>query len=858
MSKKNDHYGPLSLSRFVSTASQRRRALIFCLLITGIALAVLPAARHQGIEVQAFMPVFISAVLFLDVITAYMLFNQFRVARTPGLAILAGTYLFSGLITIPHIMSFPGVFSEHGLMNATPQTSIWLWVFWHGGYPLGLLMYLGAEHYLGHWKLARKHVVATIAALCLFVPAVVLLLTRVALQADELLPTIIRQGDYTLLMTTGVGVVLFALNLVTCFMLFYYHRGHNRLQLWLCMATLAALLDVMLTLYGGSRYSIGWYYARINTLFTASTLLGSLIYELNHLYYTLSESEQRYKSLFKHNADAVWSLDMQGNFVSANPVFEKMIGYTVQELNNGSVWLTGETEREMVRYHFAKAVAGEAQNYEVPLHHRNGDRVYLNITNVPIIVDDEVVGVYGLGKDITEKKQSEETIYHLAYHDALTGLPNRRLFKEKLNHALAHVDCCQQLNADHAACEQHDHLAVMFLDLDRFKIINDTLGHDVGDLLLQAVTERLLECADEQALVARMGGDEFTLLLPNVCRADETSDMARGILKAMQAPFSVSGHELHITTSIGVALYPNDGTDVETLMKHADTAMYRAKEQGKNNYCFYSQINNVNSVHRLLLEADLRKALERSELVVYYQPQLDMSTGQVIGMEALVRWVHPERGLVSPGQFIPLAEETGLIVPMGEQVLRMACQQNKAWQDAGFPPLRVAVNLSTQQFQQQNLVALVREVLAETDLAPQWLELEITESIAMHNLDYVVATLKELIDLGIEISMDDFGTGYSSLSYLKTLPIHRIKIDQSFVRDISVDKDDAAIVTAIIAMARSLKLDVIAEGVETEQQSAFLREHGCTEMQGYLFAPPLPAEKFEAFIRDQLKQQMQA
>ncbi len=427
------------------------------------------------------------------------------------------------------------------------------------------------------------------------------------------------------------------------------------------------------------------------------------------------------------------------------------------------------------------------------------------------------------------RRQSESLINHMAYHDALTNLPNRILLQDRLEVAIMQA-------------KRNEHMvAVMLLDLDRFKTINDTLGHHMGDLLLKAVAERLTRCMRESNTIVRMGGDEFIVVVPDLAHAKNAAIVAQKILDVLYQPFQIEGYEIHTTTSIGVSIYPVDADDVSMLIKKADTAMYHAKEQGRNTFEFYMESMNSNNFERMMLENSLRKALERGELSIYYQPQVDMDTEQIIGVEALVRWKHPDLGMIYPSKFIPIAEETGFIIPIGEWVLTTACTQAKAWHNAGFPTLRVSVNLSARQIKQQNLVGMVAGVLKETGLDPKYLELEITESIVMHNIESSLKVLCELKELGIRLSIDDFGMGYSSLSYLRRFSIDTIKIDQSFVRDITTNQDDAAIVTAIIAIAESLKLKVIAEGVENKEQLAFLHQICCNEIQGYIYSHPLSA-----------------
>lgn len=436
-----------------------------------------------------------------------------------------------------------------------------------------------------------------------------------------------------------------------------------------------------------------------------------------------------------------------------------------------------------------------------------------------------------------ERKRIEEEINHMAFHDHLTGLPNRRLFFERVNQELA--------NKKH----NQYRMAVLFLDLDRLKLINDTLGHIVGDRLLREVGERLEKCVSAGKTVARLGGDEFAVLLPGIKDVAEVIRVTNLIIETIKKPWFMNGHDLYITTSIGISFYPDDGESAEILLKHADTAMYRAKKLGRNNYQLYTQAMAAKNLEQLVLENSLSRAVERRELLVYYQPKVNIDTEQITGMEALVRWQHPEQGLVSPDRFIPLAEETGLIVSVGEWVLRTACKQNKAWQEAGLPPMRVAVNISARQIQHRDLVEMVAGILQETGLEPHWLELEITESAIMEDIDSIIKVLDALQVMGITITIDDFGTGYSSLSYLKRFPINALKIDKSFVDGLPVTQNDAAIASAIIAMAQNLGLEVIAEGVETEEQLYFLKQRQCKHLQGYLFGKPMPAELFEVLLK---------
>ncbi|WP_407308291.1 putative bifunctional diguanylate cyclase/phosphodiesterase [Desulfosporosinus sp. SB140] len=429
-----------------------------------------------------------------------------------------------------------------------------------------------------------------------------------------------------------------------------------------------------------------------------------------------------------------------------------------------------------------------------------------------------------------------QELTHETHHDSLTGLPNRLLFNELLKQALAQ------------ARRKRGQLAVLFLDLDRFKLINDTMGHNLGDLLLKAVAERIRETLREGDTIARQGGDEFLVLLSEISHDQEALRVSERILGAFTQPFVLEDNEVYMSTSIGIGLYPSGGSDIESLVKQADTAMYYAKELGRNNCQLFTNGLNIKANERLSTENSLRKALARKEFVLHYQPQVDFNKGCIVGLEALVRWNSKEHGLVSPLSFIPIAEETGLIVPIGEWVLETACRQNMAWRAQGYPLMRMAVNISARQFREPNFIKRVAEILEETGMEPQWLELEITESIAMENGETSLEMLRRFKELGVRISIDDFGTGFSSLNYLRRMPIDTLKIDQSFVRDISTGDNGKEIVTAIIQLAKNLRLKVVAEGVETNSQWSFLKDKRCDEMQGFLFSKAITPQEMELLL----------
>jgi predicted signal transduction protein with EAL and GGDEF domain len=508
-------------------------------------------------------------------------------------------------------------------------------------------------------------------------------------------------------------------------------------------------------------------------------------------------------------------------------------------------------DREVLRVALVEAAKNErsfALDYRLSLQ-SGGERVIHQRGEVFIDQSSNQKMLHGFVQDVTELRKAEEQIRYLAFYDALTGLANRDLFKDRLQKALA------------AGVRQNRTMALLLLDLDRFKRINDTLGHEIGDQLLKTIGDRINQCVrgtDSVArfggdvpatFVSRLGGDEFTVLITDLVNPHDSVIVAKRIIDAIAKPINIQGQELYVTTSVGISVFPSDGQDVETLVKNADTALYEAKGKGRNNFQFYKKALNEVTSERFELESDLRKALEQDEFLLHYQPQLDFQTGRIIGAEALVRWENPVRGMVSPGDFIPLAEDLGLIIPLTEWVIQTACQQNKAWQEAGLPPIRVAVNLSGQQFSQQRVADAAQRALQGSGLDPKYLEVELTESTMMENKEVVREILEELKALGLTIAIDDFGTGYSSLAYLKTFPIDTLKIDRTFVRDISTDPNDAAITRAIVAMAHSLELEVIAEGVETGEQLDFLQELGCNEYQGFYFSRPLPAPEFAELLK---------
>jgi len=555
----------------------------------------------------------------------------------------------------------------------------------------------------------------------------------------------------------------------------------------------------------------------------------------------LVQSEQRFRQLVSMSSDWYWEQDRDFRFTLITGGFTEKSGVAVDGLIGRTRWeyVPGLLDSESGREHLAKMQAHEAfTNLEYQVVDDRGDTRWFCVNGQPIFDDDGVLqGYRGTGSDITERKLTEQRVHHVAQHDVLTGLPNRSLLQDRLSQAIAYAN------------RSGRPVWVMLIDLDRFKFVNDSMGHKAGDVLLVTVAARLRSSLRDADTVARLSGDEFVVILNE--HADEPLDPAivQRVMGAVAQPVMLGNKEFFVTCSIGVAVYPSEGTSSDNLIEHADIAMYRAKKLGRNNFQFYTPAMNEESLERVRIESALRNALERNEFVLHYQPQVDLKSGQIVGMEALIRWNHPELGMVPPVRFVGVAEETGLIVPIGAWVMRTACAQNKAWQAAGLPRLRVAVNLSARQFGAPDLLHSLESALSDTGLDPACLEIELTESLFMSDVTPAVELLHRMKALGVNLSIDDFGTGYSSFSYLSRFPIDVLKIDRSFVADITHDANDAAIVTSIIALAHNLKLAVIAEGVETREQLDYLRSRGCDEMQGYYFSKPLPAHEFEQLLR---------
>ncbi|KMZ42469.1 MULTISPECIES: bifunctional diguanylate cyclase/phosphodiesterase [Bacillales] len=555
----------------------------------------------------------------------------------------------------------------------------------------------------------------------------------------------------------------------------------------------------------------------------------------------LKRSEEKYRIIAENTSDIISIINLDGEFLYLSPSHKRVWEHTVpdEEIHNLFEWIV-EDDRDIFAYAIQHAFSTRKEYMvECRINTQRNDVIWTE-SKINPIMDEEgnVTKLLLVTRDVTDRKQSEETIHHLAYHDALTDLPNRRMYVQQLSKEMMQAKRFQSS------------LAVLFLDLDRFKDVNDSFGHDVGDMLLIEASKRLQACLKPGDVVARLGGDEFTIMQNQLLDRNEATALAEQIMYQLQRPFELEGHVFNVSCSIGIALYPQDGDNPEDLLKRADTALYTVKSRGKNGYDFFDPTMEAKSLERILMENEMRKAIEQEQFQIYYQPKIDIATSAMTGMEALVRWVHPELGIIPPNRFIPIAEETGMILALGEWILKQACKQNKNWHDQGYT-LKVSVNLSARQIYQKDLVEMIKDILQETQLSPHWLELEITESIFV-KMEEATAVLQQIRDIGIQISIDDFGTGYSSFSYIKSLPVDTIKIDASFIRDIHHNQESQAIVKAIVTIAQSLNMNVIAEGIELHDQVAALKENGCDHGQGYLFSKPLPTDDFDQLLRQEL------
>ncbi len=555
----------------------------------------------------------------------------------------------------------------------------------------------------------------------------------------------------------------------------------------------------------------------------------------------LKESRKFYRTLVDSSPDIIFDVSTRGIINALNPAFKITTGWSVRDwIGKSFIQLIHPEDRPVLSEMSGQIIAGDLSTpFELRIVSKSGDFLYEELIIIPQYKDGDIIGIIGFAHDITKRKKYEEQLRHLAFHDTLTGLPNRKSFNTQLSEHLVQVSRTKTMGA------------VLYVDLDNFKIINDSLGHDIGDILLQKVSKKLLGCIRESDEAYRIGGDEFLILLRNISHDDNAGIIAQNIIKSISAPISINEHVLYISPSIGISVFPRDGMQPETLLKYADDAMYRVKETGKNNYIFYNDEINTRAEARITIRNDLMEAIEKEQLDLHYQPII--KDNEIIGTEALLYWSHPLKGHMNNGTFIPIAEESGLIHKIGEWVLLKACKKNREWHDMGYNNLYISINISAIQFKRENLISLIDQIIIESGVDPEFLNLEITESCIIEDVDIALDKMNQLSKRGIKIAMDDFGTGFSSLSGIKNFPLNTLKIDKSFTANVVEDPKDQAIVKATIEMAKGLDLDIIAEGVETEEQLKFMAINGCSIYQGYFFCRPIPADRIEHLLKTGIK-----
>jgi diguanylate cyclase (GGDEF)-like protein/PAS domain S-box-containing protein len=768
--------------------------------------------------------------------------------------LIVGTaYLFIAIIDVLHTLAFKGI-DIFGTGGSNLPTQLWI-----------AARFLQAVTLLAAPVLLDKKIQ----------PGRVLITSAVLFVA---VTSLIFTGNFPAAFVEGTGLTLFkkmaeyviSLCFIGSAVLLYRKRNHFDKRVFLLItgsiyATIAS--ELAFTLYAdpfgllnlvGHIFKAGAFYLLYKGIITtALTNPISLLYNnLKQNEEAIRISEERLTKILETNVDGLVFVNELGTIVFANQAARDMLSIddsdlgvktyfdlglslipiTGDSLNNSHLYF--ESVEDSIRYVFST----DTPIFDIELLIAKQDDQLITISENAAPLHDgngDITGAVISIRDITEQKNSKEMLNYLAYYDAITGLPNRSLLSDRLDMVIAQ------------ASRKSEKFAVLYLDLDNFKIVNDSIGHNAGDQLIRITASLFENCLRKSDTVARVGGDEFVVVLPEIENESGIDITVDKIMKAIRHPIMIDDHEFYVSASIGISIYPQDGEDVHTLLKNADAALYKAKELGRNTHVYYMSSMNNDAMKRLTLENDLRKAIPLKQMVLHYQPLVDFKTNEIIGMEALIRWNHPELGLVPPVEFIGVAEETGLINSIGNWVLNEACKQNKAWQNAGYKPIRISVNVSARQFHRNDLVTQVKQALSSSGLAPEYLEVEITESVLMHDKEDVAKILEELREMGVHIALDDFGTGYSSLSYLKNLPIGKLKIDQDFIRSLLDRPDDTALVSSIISMAQNLRLRAVAEGVETESQFDMLHSLNCSEMQGYLFSKPLPSSEVTKLLGEQ-------
>jgi diguanylate cyclase (GGDEF)-like protein/PAS domain S-box-containing protein len=840
--------GPLLISTAPAQRADARRAGAVMVISLAIFVSVVPFVRVPLSPAWAFIPVYQSALATNDFITAVLLLTQFAILRSRAILVLASGYLFTAVMAAVHLLTFPGLFSATGLLGAGAQSTAWLYMFWHGVFPLTVIAYALLETRNGEpgppsKSSSRVAIISSVA----IVLAAAFGLALLATGGHGLLPSIMRENEYTPAMIIVVSMV-WALSLAALLVL-WLRRPHTLLDLWLMVVMWAWILDIGLSaVLNAKRFDVGFYAGRICGLLAATYVLIALLSEIGVLYARLAhllaaeqqerrgEMEDR-RRIFETSLDLILVTDRRGQFVRVSPSSRALLGHAPEEMiGRSAAGFIHADDLEPTRNEMRLARRGQdIRNFETRYIHKDGRIVSLLWSGVWSEPEERH---FFIGRDVTEAKRAEESLKYLAHYDQLTGLPNRF----SLHRDLGQLIGCHDDPGGASA-------SVAVFDLDGFKEINDTLGHAVGDQLISAVAQRLTAKDFDCAKVYRMGGDEFVAVVPRCADPRTIAGIVDAMLQRLAERFEINGHSIYLGASAGIAIGPANGSNAEDLIANADLALYNAKRDGGRAYRLFLPAFRARAEARRQLDSELRRAFSEREFELYFQPQVRLGDGAVVGAEALLRWRHPERGVLGPGVFIDALAESPIARDLGGWILRTACEKAAAWRKLGYSSLRIGVNLFPAQFRDATLFNDVHEALAQTGLPAEALELEVTENIALGRDEELLAPLRALREKGVQIAFDDFGTGYASLSYLTRFPLSRIKIDQSFIRKISVNSEDTAVVRSIIVMAHNLGLQVIAEGVETAAQAAFLLAQKCEEVQGFLYAKPLPSAQFADFLR---------